>query len=118
MKILVSESLSKQGVEILEKAGFTVHIKTKLSKEELIRAMTRQIPQATASMKARKWEKDRFMGVELYNKTLGIVGIGQIGGYLAKLAQGMSMNVIAYDPYLAEERATKMGVEMVELAEL
>lgn len=58
------------------------------------------------------------MGVELYNKTLGVVGIGQIGGYLAKLAHGASMNVIAYDPYLAEERARKMGVDLVELPEL
>src|SRR5438046_10450244 len=146
MKILVSQSLPKQGVEILEEAGFTVHIKTKRSKEELIReigqydgvivrsatkvtadliaaaerlkvigragsgldnvdtqaatrrgivvmntpggntvttaehtmamicAMSRRIPQATASVKAGKWEKDKFMGVELYNKVLGIVG--------------------------------------------
>src|SRR5688500_11822840 len=84
----------------------------------MIFAMPRRIPQATTSMRAGKWEKERFMGVELYNKTLGIVGIGQIGGYLAKLAQGISMNVIAYDPYLAEERARKMGVEVVDLAEL
>jgi D-3-phosphoglycerate dehydrogenase len=190
MKILVSDSLSKQGIEILQKAGFTVDVKTKLPKEELLKeikqydglivrsgtrvtaeviaagerlkvvgragsgldnvdthaatrrgivvmntpggntvttaehtmamifAMTRRIPQATASMKTGKWEKEKFMGVELYNKTLGIVGIGQIGGYLAKLAQGISMNVIAYDPYLAEERARKMGVELVELADL
>src|SRR5437879_11694879 len=58
------------------------------------------------------------MGVELYNKTLGIVGVGQIGSHLAKLAQGMMMTVIAYDPYLAEERARKMGVEMTGLHEL
>jgi D-3-phosphoglycerate dehydrogenase len=84
----------------------------------MIFAMTRRIPQATASMKSGKWEKEKFMGVELYNKTLGVVGIGQIGGYLAKLAQGISMNVIAYDPYLAEDRAKKMGVELVELMDL
>jgi len=84
----------------------------------MIFAMTRRIPQATASMKTGKWEKERFMGVELYNKTLGVVGIGQIGGYLAKLAQGVAMNVIAFDPYLAPERAKDMGVEVVELDEL
>jgi len=167
LKILVSDSLSKQGIAILEKAGFTVDVKTKLPKEELIKeikqydglivrsgtkvtadviaaaqrlkvigragsgldnvdsqaatkrgivvmntpggntvttaehtmamifSMSRRIPQATASVKAGKWEKDKFMGVELYNKTLGVVGIGQIGGYLSKLAQGASMNVIA-----------------------
>ena len=190
MKILVSDSLSKQGIDILQKAGFTVDVKTKLPKEELLKeikqydglivrsgtkvtaeviaagdrlkvvgragagldnvdaqaasrrgivvmntpggnsvttaehtmsmifAMTRRIPQATASMKSGKWEKEKFMGMELYNKTLGVVGIGQIGGYLTKLAQGISMNVIAYDPYLAEDRARKMGVELVDLPEL
>ncbi len=190
MKILVSDSLSQHGIALLEKAGFTVDVKTKLPKEELLRvvkdydglivrsgtkvtaeviaaaerlkvvgragsgldnvdtpaatrrgivvmntpggntvttaehtmammcSMTRRIPQAMASLKGGKWEKERFMGVELYNKTLGIVGIGQIGGYLAKLAQGMAMNVVAYDPYLAEERAREMGVEVVSLDDL
>ena len=190
MKILVSDSLSKHGIAILEKAGYTVDVKTKLPKEELLRlikeydglivrsgtkvtaeviaaadrlkvvgragsgldnvdtaaatrrgivvmntpggntvttaehtmamicAMTRRIPQATASLKTGRWEKERFMGVELYNKTLGVVGIGQIGGYLAKLAQGMAMSVIAYDPYLALDRAQEMGVEVVDLNEL
>ena len=84
----------------------------------MIFAMTRRIPQATATLKAGHWDKERFMGVELYNKTLGVVGIGQIGGYLAKLAQGVAMNVIAFDPYLAPERAKDMGVEVVELDEL
>jgi D-3-phosphoglycerate dehydrogenase len=190
LKILVSDSLSKQGVEILEKAGYQVVVKTKLPKEDLLKeirdcdglivrsgtkvtaeviaaaqrlkvigragsgldnvdsqaatrrgivvmntpggntvttaehtmsmicAMTRRIPQAAASTKGGKWEKEKFMGVELYNKTLGIVGFGQIGGYLTKLAQGFSMNIIAYDPYLAVERAQKMGVEIVGLDEL
>jgi D-3-phosphoglycerate dehydrogenase / 2-oxoglutarate reductase len=190
MKILISDSLSKQGVELLEKAGFTVVVKSKMPKDELFReikdadglivrsgtkvteeliavaeklkvvgragsgldnvdtpaatrrgivvmntpggntvttaehtmsmicAMSRRIPQATASVKAGKWEKDKFMGVELYNKVLGIVGVGQIGSHLTKLAQGIGMSVIAYDPYLAEERAEKMGVNMMPLAEL
>lgn len=190
MKILVSDSLSKQGVEVLENAGFTVVVKTKLSKEELLKeikdadglivrsgtkvtaeliaaadklkvvgragsgldnvdtpaatrrgivvmntpggntvttaehtlsmicSMVRRIPQATVSMKNGKWEKEKFMGVELYNKVLGIVGVGQIGGYLSKLAQGIGMSVVAFDPYLAQERAEKMGVSMVDLDEL
>ncbi|MCP9464692.1 MAG: phosphoglycerate dehydrogenase [Nitrospira sp.] len=190
MKILVSDSLSEQGIEVLERAGFTVVVRSKMPKEELYReikdadglivrsgtkvtaellaaaeklkvvgragsgldnvdipaatrrgivvmntpggntvttaehtmalifAACRKIPQATASVKQGKWEKDKFMGIELYNKTLGIVGFGQIGSYLAKLAQGASMNVIAYDPYLAPERAQTMGVELVGLAEL
>jgi D-3-phosphoglycerate dehydrogenase len=190
MKILISDNLSKPGIEILEKAGLTVTVKTKMTKEELLReikhydglivrsatkvtadvvaaadklrvigragsgldnvditvatkrgivvmntpggntvttaehtmamifALARKIPQANASMKAGKWEKDWFMGTELYNKTLGVVGMGQIGSHLAKLAQGVLMNVIAYDPYLAEERARKMGVELMGLHEL
>ena len=161
MKILVSDSLSSRGVAVLEQAGFTVDVKTKLSKEALLQqiphydglivrsatkataevieagtrlkiigragtgldnvnteaatkrgivvmntpggntittaehtmammvAMSRKIPQATASMKSGKWEKSKFMGVELYNKVLGLVGLGQIGSYVAKLAQGV-----------------------------
>jgi D-3-phosphoglycerate dehydrogenase len=84
----------------------------------MICAMSRRIPQATASVRAGKWEKDKFMGVELYNKVLGIVGAGQIGSYLTKLAQGIGMSVIAYDPYLSEERAQKMGITMMSLGEL
>ncbi|MGQ0696416.1 MAG: phosphoglycerate dehydrogenase [Nitrospiraceae bacterium] len=190
MKILVSDSLSQQGVEILEKAGFTVVVKSNMSKEELFKeikdadglivrsgtkvtaeliaaadrlkvigragsgldnvdtptatrrgivvmntpggntvttaehtlamicSMARRIPQATVSMKNGKWEKEKFMGVELYNKVLGIVGIGQIGGHLSKLAQGIGMSVVAFDPYLAKERAEEMGVAMVDLDEL
>ncbi|MEC4672216.1 MAG: phosphoglycerate dehydrogenase [Nitrospirota bacterium] len=190
MNILVSDSLSTRGIEVLQQAGFTVEVNTKLSKEELLQeikrfeglivrsatkvtaevidaadrlkiigragtgldnvdseaatrrgivvmntpggntittaehtiamivAMSRNIPQATASMKAGKWEKNKFMGVELYNKTLGLIGLGQIGAYVSKLAQGLSMNVIGYDPFLAPERARKMGIEVVELPEL
>ncbi len=69
-------------------------------------------------MKDGKWEKSKFMGSELCNKTLGLVGLGQIGSYVTKLAQGWSMNVIGYDPYLAEDRAKQMGIEVVELDEL
>ena len=75
----------------------------------MIAAMSRKIPQATKSMKDGKWEKSKFMGSELYNKTLGLVGLGQIGSYVTKLAQGWSMNVIGYDPYLAVDRATANG---------
>ncbi|NGZ61513.1 MAG: phosphoglycerate dehydrogenase, partial [Nitrospira sp. LK265] len=84
----------------------------------MICAMSRRIPQATASTKSGKWEKDKFMGVELYNKVLGIVGVGQIGSHLTKLAHGIGMRVIAYDPFLASDRAERMGVEMVDLHEL
>jgi D-3-phosphoglycerate dehydrogenase / 2-oxoglutarate reductase len=84
----------------------------------MICAMSRRIPQATASVKTGKWEKDKFMGVELYNKVLGIIGAGQIGSHLTKMAQGIGMSVVAFDPYLAPERAERMGVTMLELDEL
>ncbi|MBI3605522.1 MAG: phosphoglycerate dehydrogenase [Nitrospirae bacterium] len=187
MKVLVSDKLSDQGIEILKRSGLEVDVKTRLTPEELIKeiknydgliirsatkvtadvihaadrlkvigragsgldnvdinaaskkgivvmntpggntittaehalsmmcSMSRLIPQATSSMKAGQWEKNKFNGVEMYNKTLGIVGIGQIGSYVAKVAQGMGMQVIGYDPYLSEENAKKMGVEQIDL---
>jgi D-3-phosphoglycerate dehydrogenase len=81
----------------------------------LLVSLSRKIPQATMSMKEGKWEKKKFLGVELFHKTLGIIGIGNIGGQVAKRAQGFDMNVIAYDPFLSEEKAKEMGVEKVEL---
>jgi len=84
----------------------------------LILALVRQIPQATMSMKEGKWEKKKFTGVELFNKTLGVIGIGKIGSQVAKVAQGLAMNVIAYDPYLSEDKAKTMGVQKVEFEEL
>jgi len=81
-------------------------------------AISRKIPQATASMKAGKWEKKKFMGVELYNKTLGIVGIGVIGTVVVDRARGLKMKVIAFDPYISKEAAEKKGVDLVSLDEL
>ena len=190
MKVLVSDSISPKGIEILKKAGLEVDVKTGLKPEELKKeiskynalivrsatkvtsdiisaaenlkvigragsgldnvdkdaatkrgivvmntpggntittaehtiallvSMARQIPQATASMKAGRWEKKKFMGVELYNKTLGIIGFGNIGTHVARMAHGIGMNVIAYDPFLNEERAKNLGVKVVELDEL
>jgi D-3-phosphoglycerate dehydrogenase len=190
MRVLVSDSLSPQGVEILKQAGLTVDVKTKLTPEQLLEeigqyeglvvrsatkvtakvldagaklkvvgragsgldnvdleaatkrgivvmntpggntittaehavamlcSLARQIPQATASTKAGKWEKSKFMGVELYQKVLGVVGLGQIGSHVAKLGQGLMMKVMAYDPYLSEERARQMGVEQATIEHL
>jgi len=78
-------------------------------------ALARQIPEASASTKAGKWEKNRFMGVELTGKTLGLVGCGNIGSIVADRANGLSMKVVAYDPFLSEKRAVELGVEKVEL---
>ena len=84
----------------------------------LMMALARQIPEANASTHAGKWEKNRFMGTELYAKTLGVVGCGNIGSIVADRALGLKMKVIAYDPFLSQERALQIGVEKVELAEL
>jgi D-3-phosphoglycerate dehydrogenase len=81
-------------------------------------ALARQLPAADASTQAGKWEKNRFMGVELYGKTLGLIGAGNIGGIVADRANGLKMHVVAYDPFLSPERAIEIGVEKVELDEL
>ena len=80
----------------------------------MMMALARQIPEADLSMRAGKWEKNRFMGVELYNKTLGIIGCGNIGSIVADRALGLRMKVIAYDPFLSPERAMELGVEKVD----
>jgi D-3-phosphoglycerate dehydrogenase len=84
----------------------------------LLFAAARQIAAADASTQAGKWEKNRFMGVELYAKTLGLIGCGNIGALVAERALALKMKVIAYDPFLSPERAIKLGVEKVELDEL
>jgi len=84
----------------------------------MILSISRKIPQATASMKAGRWEKKKFLGVELYNKTLGMIGIGVIGTIVADRARGLKMKVIGYDPYLSKEVAEKKGVDPVSYDEL
>ena len=84
----------------------------------LMLALARQIPEADRSTQAGKWEKNRFMGVEITAKTLGIIGCGNIGSIVADRAIGLKMKVIAYDPFLTAERALEIGVEKVELDEL
>jgi D-3-phosphoglycerate dehydrogenase / 2-oxoglutarate reductase len=84
----------------------------------LMLSLARQIPEADASTRAGKWEKNKFLGVEISGKTLGVVGCGNIGSIVADRALGMKMKVIAYDPYLSAERALDLGVEKVELDEL
>src|SRR5580693_3141018 len=84
----------------------------------LMLALAREIPQADASTQAGKWEKNRFMGVEITGKTLGVIGCGNIGSIVADRAVGLKMKVIAYDPFLSPERAVEIGVEKVDLPEL
>ncbi|KAF0122699.1 MAG: D-3-phosphoglycerate dehydrogenase [Methylocystaceae bacterium] len=84
----------------------------------LMFALAREIPAADASTQAGKWEKNRFMGVEITGKTLGVVGCGNVGANVAERALGLKMRVIAFDPYLTQERASELGVEKVDLDEL
>ncbi len=84
----------------------------------MMMALARQIPEANSSTQAGKWEKSKFLGVELYGKTLGVIGCGNIGAIVANRGQGLKMKVIAFDPFLSADRATELGVEKVELADL
>ena len=81
-------------------------------------SLSRHIPAANASTQAGKWEKSKFMGVELYGKTLGVIGCGNIGSIVADRGIGLKMKVVAYDPFLSPERALELGVEKLELDEL
>jgi len=105
---------TKKGIVVMNTPGGNT-ITTAEHTFALLVSLCRKIPQATMSMKEGKWEKKKFLGVELFHKTLGIIGIGNIGSQVAKRAQGFSINVIAYDPFLSEEKAKEMGVEKVEL---
>jgi D-3-phosphoglycerate dehydrogenase / 2-oxoglutarate reductase len=84
----------------------------------MMMALARQIPEADRSTQAGKWEKSRFMGVEVFGKTLGVVGCGNIGSIVADRGIGLKMKVVAYDPFLSDERAVAIGVEKLELFEL
>ena len=84
----------------------------------LMMSLARKIPQAHSKLKGGKWDKKSFMGTELRGKTLGVIGLGNIGKIVAQCAVGLSMKVVAYDPFLSPERAVELGVEKVELDEL
>ena len=108
---------TKKGIVVMNTPGGNT-ITTAEHSIAMLLSILRKIPQATASLKSGKWEKGKFMGVEFFNKTLGIIGIGRVGSHVAKLAQGLMMNVIAYDPYLSPDNINKIGVEPVTLDEL
>jgi len=108
---------SKRGIVVMNTPGGNT-ITTGEHAIALMVSLARKIPQATASMKAGKWEKSKFMGNEFFNKTLGIIGIGRVGSIVADRALGLKMNVIAYDPYISPTAAEKMGIAMVTLDDL
>ncbi len=111
------KAASRRGIIVMN-TPFGNSITTAEHALSMMMAVARQIPSADASTQAGKWEKSKFMGVELTGKTLGLIGAGNIGSIVASRAIGMKMRVIAYDPFLSEERAQELGVEKVELDEL
>jgi len=111
------EAASKKGVIVMN-TPFGNMITTAEHAIAMMFAVARQIPEASESTHAGKWEKSKFMGVELTGKTLGVIGAGNIGGIVCDRARGLKMKVKAYDPYLGEEKADEMGVQKVELDEL
>ena len=108
---------SKKGIIVMN-TPFGNSITTAEHAISMMMAVARQIPEANVSTHAGKWEKSRFMGVELTGKTLGVIGAGNIGSIVIDRAQGLKMKVVAYDPFLSEERAVEIGVEKLELDEL
>ncbi len=108
---------SKKGVIVMN-TPFGNSVTTAEHAIALMFAVARQLPEASVSTHAGKWEKNRFMGVELFNKTLGVIGAGNIGSIVIDRALGLHMKVLAYDPFLSEERAVELGVKKVELDEL
>ncbi|MDF1668464.1 MAG: phosphoglycerate dehydrogenase [Roseovarius sp.] len=111
------DAASRKGVIVMN-TPFGNMITTAEHAIAMMFAVARQLPEASASTHQGKWEKSKFMGVELTNKTLGVIGAGNIGGIVCDRARALKMKVIAYDPFLSQEKADKMGVEKVELDEL
>ncbi|MDG6243775.1 MAG: phosphoglycerate dehydrogenase [Methanolobus sp.] len=84
----------------------------------MMMSLARNIPQANESLKSKKWERNKFMGVEVNGKILGVIGLGRIGAEVSKRAQGLNMSILAYDPFVSEERAKEMGVRMMSVHDI
>lgn len=111
------DAASKKGIIVVNTPGGNT-ISTAEHAFSMMLSLSRNIPQADVSVKRGEWERKKFMGVELYRKTLGIVGLGRIGTEVARRALSFGMKVIAFDPYLSFERAKELGIESVDLATL
>ena len=111
------DAASKKGVIVVNTPGGNT-ISTAEHTFSMMLALSRSIPQADLSMKKGEWERKKFMGVELYGKTLGIAGLGRIGTEVAKRALSFEMRVVAFDPYLSFEKAKELGIESVDLQSL
>jgi D-3-phosphoglycerate dehydrogenase len=111
------EAASKKGIVVMNTPGGN-NVTTGEHTISLMMALARHIPQAVASLKNGKWERNKFIGVELCNKTLGIIGLGNVGRVVAERAAGLKMKVIGYDPFISPETVARMGVNPVPLEEL
>ncbi|MCX7918656.1 MAG: phosphoglycerate dehydrogenase [bacterium] len=111
------EAASKRGIIVMNTPGGNT-ISTAEQTMALLLSLSRNIPQAVASLKAKKWDRKKYTGVEVNGKTLGILGLGRIGAEVAKRAQAFGMKVIANDPFIAPERAQQLGVELVKKSDL
>ncbi|HEY4706700.1 MAG TPA: hydroxyacid dehydrogenase, partial [Thermodesulfobacteriota bacterium] len=108
---------TKKGIVVMNTPGGNT-ITTAEHAIAMLVALARKIPQATASMRKGEWEKKKFEGTEITGKTLGVLGVGNIGSVVVSRAQGLRMNVIAYDPFISEEAADKMGITLVSMDDL
>lgn len=108
---------TKRGIVVVNSPGGNTIAASELTMALLL-AMARNIPAATHSLKSGEWKRSKFVGVELYKKTLGVVGLGKIGREVAKRARSFGMDVLAYDPFLSADSASKLGVPLVELDDL
>ncbi|MCM8784267.1 MAG: phosphoglycerate dehydrogenase [Candidatus Omnitrophica bacterium] len=111
------EAATKRGIIVMNAPEGNT-ISTAEHTLSMILALSRNIPQADASLKKGEWNRKKFMGVELYGKALGIIGLGRIGKEVAKRAMSFGMKIIAYDPYLPSDKAKSLGVELVDWEEL
>ncbi len=111
------EAASKKGIVVMNTPGGN-NVTTGEHTISLMLSLARHIPQAVASLKAGQWKREKFMGVELCNKTLGIIGVGNVGRIVAERAAGLRMKVIGHDPFLPAESAGRLGVELVGLDEI
>lgn len=111
------EAATKQGIVVMNTPGGN-NVTTAEHALSLLLALARNIPQANASIKAGRWEREKFTGSEVCNKVLGVVGLGSIGTIVAERALGLRMQVVAYDPFVTSEAAAKLRVELVDLEEL
>ncbi|MEO8953839.1 MAG: phosphoglycerate dehydrogenase [Ktedonobacteraceae bacterium] len=112
-----TEAATRQGIMVVNSPTGNIVAAAEHSIAMLM-ALARQIPAANSSTKLGKWEKSRFLGVEVRNKVLGIIGLGKVGTEVARRAQGLEMQVIAFDPYVGPEQARKLGVQMLSMDEV